>query len=107
MLLDDARRYVAKAQAADSPVVLQTWPDMIHVWQMFTPELVEAEDAFANVAEFLAGTGALEVPPPAAAADVIAAVEPAVEPPVEQKSTAGEADDDVENHPEVEVRDVS
>ncbi|MDP5070205.1 MAG: alpha/beta hydrolase [Congregibacter sp.] len=55
MLLDDARRYVAKAQAAESPVVLQTWPDMVHVWQMFTPELVEAEEAYANIAEFLEG----------------------------------------------------
>jgi acetyl esterase/lipase len=55
MLLDDARRYVAKAQAAESPVLLQTWPDMLHVWQMFTPELAEAEEAFENVAEFLAG----------------------------------------------------
>lgn len=53
MLLDDARRYVAKAQAAESPVVLQTWPDMVHVWQMFTPELEEAEEAFDNIAEFL------------------------------------------------------
>ncbi|WP_439102147.1 alpha/beta hydrolase [Congregibacter sp.] len=53
MLLDDARRYVAKAQAAESPVVLQTWPDMVHVWQMFTPELEEAEEAYHNIAEFL------------------------------------------------------
>jgi acetyl esterase/lipase len=53
MLLDDARRYVAKAQAAESPVVLQTWPDMVHVWQMFTPELAEAEEAYQNIAEFL------------------------------------------------------
>lgn len=53
MLLDDARRYVAKAQAAESPVVLQTWPDMVHVWQMFTPDLPEAEEAYANIAEFL------------------------------------------------------
>ena len=53
MLLDDARRYVARAQAAGSAVVLQTWPDMLHVWQMFTPELQEAEEAYANIAEFL------------------------------------------------------
>lgn len=53
MLLDDARRYAAKAQAAESPVLLQTWPDMVHVWQMFTPELPEAEEAFENIAEFL------------------------------------------------------
>ncbi|EED33152.1 acetyl-hydrolase [gamma proteobacterium NOR5-3] len=55
MLLDDARRYVAKAQAAESPVLLQTWPDMCHVWQMFTPELAEAEEAYENIAEFLDG----------------------------------------------------
>lgn len=52
MLLDDARRYVAKAQAAESPVVLQTWPNMIHVWQMFS-EMPQAEEALQNIAEFL------------------------------------------------------
>ncbi|MEH6593329.1 MAG: alpha/beta hydrolase [Halioglobus sp.] len=54
MLFDDARRYVAKAQAAGSPVVLQSWPHMVHVWQIFTPELPEANDAYDNIAEFLA-----------------------------------------------------
>ena len=58
MLLDDARRYVARAQAAESPVLLQTWPDMVHVWQMFTPELPEAEEAYENMAEFLASVEA-------------------------------------------------
>jgi len=53
MLLDDSRRYVAKAQAAESPVVLQTWPGMPHVWQIFTPDLPEAEEAYQKVAEFL------------------------------------------------------
>lgn len=57
MLLDDARRYVVKAQAAESPVVLQTWPNMVHVWQMFR-DLPEAEDAFQNVLEFLDGATA-------------------------------------------------
>jgi monoterpene epsilon-lactone hydrolase len=56
MLLDDARRYVAKAQAAESPATLQTWPDMVHVWQMF-PELPEAEEAYEKIAAFLEGTG--------------------------------------------------
>jgi acetyl esterase/lipase len=53
MLLDDARRYVAKARAAESPVVLQTWPDMVHVWQIFTPDLAEAEEAYLKIGEFL------------------------------------------------------
>jgi monoterpene epsilon-lactone hydrolase len=38
MLLDDARRYVNKARAAGSPVRLQTWNHMVHVWQIFHPE---------------------------------------------------------------------
>ena len=53
MLLDDARRYVAKAQAAGSPVELQSWPHMVHVWHIFSPELPEAEHAFDNIGEFL------------------------------------------------------
>ena len=53
MLFDDARRYVAKAQAAGSPVELQHWPFMVHVWQIFTPQLPEAEQAYDNIAEFL------------------------------------------------------
>ncbi len=53
MLFDDARRYVAKAQMAGSPVVIQHWPFMVHVWQIFTPELPEAEEAYENIAEFL------------------------------------------------------
>jgi acetyl esterase/lipase len=56
MLLDDARRYAAKAQAAESPVQLQLWANMVHVWQVFT-ELPEAEEAYAKVAEFLAAQG--------------------------------------------------
>lgn len=58
MLLDDARRYVARAREAGSPVELQTWPHMVHVWQIFTPELPEADEAFDEVAEFLARAGA-------------------------------------------------
>jgi acetyl esterase/lipase len=57
MLLDDARRYAARARRAGSPVTLQSWPHMVHVWQMFTPELPEAEAAYGAVAEFLASTG--------------------------------------------------
>jgi epsilon-lactone hydrolase len=54
MLLDDARRYAARAQASGSPVTLQTWPHMVHVWQLFTPELPEAEEAYAAMADFVA-----------------------------------------------------
>lgn len=53
MLIDDARRYVAKARAAGSPVELQTWPHMVHVWHFFTPDLPEAEEAYEKIAGFL------------------------------------------------------
>ena len=54
MLLDDSRRYVNRAQAAGSPVRLQTWGHMVHVWQIFNPELPEAREALAEIGKFLA-----------------------------------------------------
>ena len=53
MLLDNARRYTAKARAQGSPVELHTWPGMVHIWQIFVPQLPEAEEAFEDVKEFL------------------------------------------------------
>jgi len=55
MLLDDARRYVRKARASGSPAVAQSWPHMLHVWQIFYPEVPEAEQAFQEVQLFLQG----------------------------------------------------
>lgn len=54
MLLDDARRYVNKARSFGSPARIQVWPGLLHVWQIFHPELPEARDAFDRIAEFLA-----------------------------------------------------
>ena len=53
MLLDDARRYVYKACASGSPVVLQTWTDMVHVWQIFDPQLPQAAEAWEEIGKFL------------------------------------------------------
>ncbi len=53
MLFDDSRRYVNRAQAAGSPTQLQTWNHMVHVWQIFNPELPEAEQALAEIGKFL------------------------------------------------------
>jgi len=53
MLLGDARRYVAKAHAAGSPVRLQSWPGLLHVWQIFHPEVPEARDAWVQIDRFL------------------------------------------------------
>ncbi len=53
VLLDDARRFANKALAAGSPVTLQTWANMPHVWHIFNPELPQAEQAFTEIALFL------------------------------------------------------
>lgn len=53
LLLENAQRYVEKARASGSPVELKTWPDMVHVWHLFTPLLPEAEEAFEHIGAFL------------------------------------------------------
>lgn len=53
MLLDDARNYVRRAQDQGSPVVLQTWPSMVHVWHMFTGILPQADEALGEIEEFI------------------------------------------------------
>jgi len=53
MLLDDARRFVNKARAAGSPVRLQSWPGLLHVWQIFHPEVPEARDAMNRIGAFI------------------------------------------------------
>ena len=53
MLLDDSRRYVNKAVAVGSPVTLQTWRHMVHVWHIFYLELQEGRDALDEIEKFL------------------------------------------------------
>jgi monoterpene epsilon-lactone hydrolase len=53
MLLDDARRYVCKACASGSPAKLQTWTDMLHIWQIFYPQLPQAVEAWDEIEKFL------------------------------------------------------
>jgi len=53
MLLDDAMRYVNKARSFGSPTRIQVWPGLLHVWQIFQPEVPEARDAFDRIGEFL------------------------------------------------------
>jgi len=58
MLLDDSRRYVNRAQAAGSPVILQTWGQAVHAWHIFNPELPEAREALEEIRKFLAAASA-------------------------------------------------
>ena len=47
-LLDDAIRLAKLAGAADVRVDLQIWPEMIHVWHLFHPELSAGRRAIAE-----------------------------------------------------------
>jgi len=51
-LLDDAIRLARVAGAADVAVDLQIWPEMIHVWQLYHPELSAGRRAIAAGGEF-------------------------------------------------------
>ncbi|HEY5646506.1 MAG TPA: alpha/beta hydrolase [Pseudomonadales bacterium] len=53
MLLDDARRYVNKANDAGSEATLETWHHMLHVWHAFEPRLPEAQEAFEHIHRFM------------------------------------------------------
>ena len=66
MLLDNARRYAARAKAAGSPVALHTWPGMVHVWQIFVPLLPEAEEAFEDIRAFRAEVDSGDLSPASA-----------------------------------------
>jgi acetyl esterase/lipase len=51
-----ARGRLRGATAAGSPVRLQTWEHMVHVWQIFHPELAEGRAALEEIRKFLAAT---------------------------------------------------
>ncbi len=54
MLLGDSQRYVNKAVAAGSPVTMQSWAHVVHVWHIYHPELTEARQAFEEIGKFIA-----------------------------------------------------
>lgn len=53
VLLDDARRWVNKATDAGTNATLETWPHVLHVWQIFGEEMPEAREAFDSIGRFL------------------------------------------------------
>jgi len=57
ILYNDATRFTAKAQGAGSPVTLQSWTHMPHVFQIFDDALPEAHEAFKEVGAFLKAQG--------------------------------------------------
>lgn len=54
VLLDDARRLAARAEAAGVEVRLEVEPHLIHVWHLFSTLLPEAERSIAEVGAFVA-----------------------------------------------------
>lgn len=52
-LLDDAIRLARLAGEADVAVDLQIWPEMIHVWHIYHPELAAGRRAIAAGGEFV------------------------------------------------------
>jgi epsilon-lactone hydrolase len=53
ILLDDAVRFVEKAQAAGVDATLEVYPDMPHVFQAFAPFLPDANLALERVGKFI------------------------------------------------------
>jgi acetyl esterase/lipase len=54
-LLDDAVRLARVAGAADVFADLQVWPEMIHVWHLFHPELAAGRRAIGIGGDFIRG----------------------------------------------------
>jgi epsilon-lactone hydrolase len=52
-LLDDAIRLAQRAGAADVRVDLQVWPEMVHVWPLFWPELAAGKRALDAAGGFI------------------------------------------------------
>lgn len=65
MLLSDSERFAAKLAAAGSPVTLEVWPGMVHVWHLHHTRLAKGREALARLGAFLHSIG-----PPVAGAPV-------------------------------------
>ena len=52
-LLDDALRLAKAAGAADVRVGLEIWPEMVHVWHLYHPELAAGRRAIAAGGSFV------------------------------------------------------
>jgi acetyl esterase/lipase len=53
ILLDDARRYFARARAAKVDAALHVWEGMTHVFPSNVGKLIAADQALDTVADFL------------------------------------------------------
>ncbi len=51
--LDDSKSYAAVLKNAGISVEISIWPNMIHVFQMYSDDLISAEKAIVEVADFI------------------------------------------------------
>ncbi len=52
-MLDESRRFAAKARLAGVDVQLDEWPEMVHVWQACGPRVPEAQEAVAQAGAWM------------------------------------------------------
>jgi acetyl esterase/lipase len=52
-LLDDSTRLASVAGAADVPLTLEVWPEMLHVWHLFHPRLSAGRRAITAGARYM------------------------------------------------------
>lgn len=52
-LLDEDVAFAGRAGAADVAVTLEIWPEMIHVWHLFHPQLAAGRRAIAAAGQFI------------------------------------------------------
>lgn len=57
VLYDDSRRYAEKARQAGSPVTLQVWANMVHIFQHYDHIIPEAEAALDEAGNFFKAHG--------------------------------------------------
>lgn len=55
-LLDEGVAFAGKAGAAGVAVTLEVWPDMIHVWHLFHPQLAAGRRALVSAGRFIRET---------------------------------------------------
>ncbi|MGI9293936.1 MAG: alpha/beta hydrolase, partial [Pseudomonadales bacterium] len=55
ILLSDSKRFAGNVRAAGGEVVLDVWPGMWHVWQMFIGLMPESKAAVNKLGQFIRG----------------------------------------------------
>ncbi|WP_116139284.1 alpha/beta hydrolase [Trinickia diaoshuihuensis] len=71
VLLDDTRRVAERARAAGVSVHCEIWPNMPHVWQLWTPFVPEAKQALERATQFVRTHARERLPGPAGVDSIV------------------------------------